>query len=274
MQHELEVARRIAREAGRILLEIYSGEHGVQWKGYDDPVTTADKNANTFIVNELRKAFPGDGILSEEATDNPSRLSQARVWMVDPMDGTRQFIDHIPEFAVMIGLSLQGKAALGVVYNPVTDSMYFGSSGDGAYLEKGLTTRRLKVDPVSDFDLVTAAMSRSHHSPVVDGIKDALGIRKSIQSGSVGLKVGLLVDGLAHFYIHPGAKTCQWDTCAPQAILEAAGGRMTDRNGEPLTYNALEIRNLKGIIATNGVIHDRVIEEVKKAMSRLSDRDD
>src|SRR5438552_4725910 len=102
MERELEITKKIAREAGHILMDIYSGEHKVEWKGHDDPVTAADHAANKFIVAELQRHFPADGILSEEATDDPARLSKTRVWLVDPMDGTKQFIEHIGEFAVMI----------------------------------------------------------------------------------------------------------------------------------------------------------------------------
>ena len=109
-------------------------------------------------------------------------------------------------------------------------------------------------------------MSRSHHSPKVDLIKEQLGITKQLQSGSVGLKVGLLAEARAHVYLHLGAKTNQWDTCAPEAILREAGGVMTDRNGVALQYNVAEIRNLHGVVASNGTRHDQVIVEVSKVL--------
>jgi 3'(2'), 5'-bisphosphate nucleotidase len=268
MERELEITKKIAREAGRILLEIYSGDHSVEWKGYDDPVTAADHAANQFIVAELKRHFPDDGILSEEATDDQSRLDKARVWLVDPMDGTKQFIERIGEFAVMIGLAINGKPELGVVYNPATDKMYYAASGSGAYLEEPLTTKRLHVAATTDPTQMAAAMSRSHHSPKVDAIKERLGITQQVQSGSVGLKIGLLAEGRAHLYVHLGAKTNQWDTCAPQVIIEAAGGVMTDRDGQPLQYNIAEIRNLNGVVASTGVMHERVIAETQKVLAK------
>jgi|RhiMetdeSRZDD1v2_1073273.scaffolds.fasta_scaffold96132_2 3'(2'), 5'-bisphosphate nucleotidase len=269
MERELEIAKKIARDAGRILMDIYSGGHSVEWKGHDDPVTAADHAANKFIVAELQRYFPADGILSEEATDDQTRLSKSRVWLVDPMDGTKQFIERIGEFAVMIGLATNGRPVLGVVYNPTTNKMYYGASDIGAYLEEPLTTKRLHVSTITDPARMVAAMSRSHHSPKVDLIKERLGITNQIQSGSVGLKVGLLAEGRAHLYLHLGAKTNQWDTCAPQAILEAAGGIMTDRSGNSLQYNTPEIRNLHGVVASNGVIHERVIEATQKVLAEL-----
>lgn len=267
MERELEITKTIAREAGRILLEIYSGDHSVQWKGYDDPVTAADHAANKFIVAELRRYFPDDGILSEEATDDHVRLSKSRVWLVDPMDGTKQFIERIGEFAVMIGLAVNGKPELGVVFNPATNKMYYATTSIGAYLEEPLTTKRLHVATITDSAKMVAAMSRSHSSPKVELIKRHLGITQQIESGSVGLKIGLLAEGHAHLYVHLGAKTNQWDTCAPQVIIEAAGGIMTDRDGQPLQYNIAEIRNLNGVVASNGVIHTRAIEEIQKVLA-------
>lgn len=267
MERELEITKTIAREAGRILMDIYSGDHNVEWKGYDDPVTAADHAANQFIVAELRRYFPDDGILSEEATDDQIRLGKSRVWFVDPMDGTKQFIERIGEFAVMIGLAVNGKPELGVVFNPATNKMYYATPSIGAYLEEPLTTKRLHVATITAPSKMTVAMSRSHSSPKVDLIRERLGITQQIQSGSVGLKVGLLAEGRAHVYVHLGAKTNQWDTCAPQVIIEAAGGLMTDRDGQPLQYNSAEIRNLNGVVATNGVIHPRVIEEIEKAIA-------
>jgi 3'(2'), 5'-bisphosphate nucleotidase len=263
MERELEVAKNIAREAGRVLLEIYGSDHTVEWKGHDDPVTIADKAANELIVAELRRQFPADGILSEEATDDAIRLSKSRVWFVDPMDGTKQFIEKIGEFSVMIGLAIDGKPVLGVVFQPTNNKMYYAAKGMGAYLEEPLTTKRLHVSSQTDFSQMSAAMSRSHHSPQIDRVNAKLGIIQKIQSGSVGLKVGILAEARAHLYLHLGSKTNQWDTCAPQAILEAAGGVMTDRNGNDLLYNTKEVRNLTGIVGSNGVIHEQVIEEIK-----------
>jgi len=261
-ERELEVAKSLARAAGQKLLEIYAGEHHVQWKGYDDPVTAADHAANELIVSGLRRHFPSDGVLSEEALDDHIRLGKSRVWLVDPMDGTKQFIEHIGEFSVMIGLAIEGEATLGVVYHPTADRLFYAAPGLGAFVEEEWTTKRLRVSPVSDPSQMTAAMSRSHHSPVVDRIRHQLGVTREIRSGSVGLKFGLIAEGRAHLYIHPGSRTNQWDTCGPEAILRAAGGVVTDTFGEPLNYNAPEVRNSRGIIASNGPIHDRAVAAI------------
>jgi 3'(2'), 5'-bisphosphate nucleotidase len=262
MERELEVARRLAREAGERILEFYRGDTEVQWKGVGDPVTAADHAANELIVAELRRAFPDDGILAEESPDNTDRLTRRRVWMIDPMDGTKQFIEKIDEFAVMIGLAIEGEPHLGVVYQPPLDRLYYGATGVGAYVEEKWSTKRLHVTDVHDLSKMTIALSRSHHSVTVDRVCDHLGVGHRIKSGSVGLKFGLIAEGRAHLYIHATAQTNQWDTCGPEAILKAAGGTITDLTGEMLRYNRSEIRNLNGIVASNGTRHTEILDAI------------
>lgn len=255
----------LAREAGGILMEFYRGETTVEWKGDDDPVTAADHAANELLVRKLAEFFPHDAILSEELPDDGSRLTKERVWMVDPMDGTKQFVERIGEFSVQIGLTIAGEPRLGVVYHAALDKMFYASTGAGAFVEEKWSTKRLRVDQERNPAAMTASMSRSHKSPIVDVILAKLGIEKQIQSGSVGLKMGLLAEGLAHVYLHPGQKTNVWDTCGPEVILHEAGGVVTDINGEPLRYSDREVRNLRGVVASNGVMHDRVIEAIREA---------
>ncbi|MGH9802597.1 MAG: 3'(2'),5'-bisphosphate nucleotidase CysQ family protein, partial [Blastocatellia bacterium] len=162
--------------------------------------------------------------------------------------------------------SVAGQPTVGVVYNPATDRMFYAAPGIGAYVEEKLTTKRMRVSELADSTKMIAAMSRSHHSPTVDAIRQRLGSTGDVRSGSVGLKLGLICEGLAHIYIHAGAKTNQWDTCGPEAILREAGGRITDTSGEPMQYNTTHVRNMNGIIATNGTLHDKVVEATKSVL--------
>jgi 3'(2'), 5'-bisphosphate nucleotidase len=268
MERELEVARRVARDAGQRILEFYRGDTEVRWKGFDDPVTAADQAANELIVEELRRAFPDDGILAEESPDNPERLGRRRVWMIDPIDGTKQFIEKVDEFAVMIGLAVEGEPQVGVVYQPPLDRLYYGAVGAGAYVEEKWSTKRLHVTDVRDFSKMTIALSRSHHSQRVDRICEHLGVGNQLKTGSVGLKFGLIAEGRANLYIHTTAQTNQWDTCGPEAILKAAGGTITDLRGEVLRYNKPEVRNLNGIVASNGTRHAEILEAVAQHLGR------
>ena len=268
LELELEVARRLAREAGQILLEYYQQPTTVEWKGEDDPVTAADRAANRHLVDGLSRLFPGDGILSEEAPDNGSRLTHDRVWMIDPMDGTKQFIERIPEFSVQIGLTIAGVPQLGVVYHAAVDRLFFSTVGRGAFVEEALTTKRLQVDSERLPARMSSAMSRSHNGPVVNEIMARLGIPNIVQSGSVGLKMGMLAEGRAHLYLHPAQQTNLWDTCAPEAILREAGGTITDLEGAPLDYLGQGVRNLRGIVASNGTIHQQILELTRKILPR------
>jgi 3'(2'), 5'-bisphosphate nucleotidase len=266
MERELEVAKQLARSAGKRILELYRSDAQIQWKGMDDPVTAADQAANEIIVSGLAREFPDDGILAEETPDTAARLARERVWLIDPMDGTKQFIDRIGEFAVMIGLAVEGEARLGVVYQPTSDRMYYAAPGLGSFVEEGWSTKRLHVVGETRFEKMLIALSRSHHSPTVDRIRERLGVGGAIRSGSVGLKFGLIAEGRAHLYIHSGGRTNQWDTCAPEAILRAAGGVVTDTRGEPLRYNVPEIRNLRGILASNGVRHADLVAAFREGV--------
>lgn len=263
MKIELQAAEELARSAGAVLLTHYARESTVEWKGRNDPVTAADRAASRLIVEELRTRFPDDAVLCEEEKDDPKRFSSRRVWVIDPMDGTKEFIARRGEFAVMIGLAVNGEATVGVVYQPTTDKLYFASPAEGAHLTDKGKTRRLQVSETSDLSKATMALSRSHLSGTTHTIRKKLGIERTVQTGSLGIKVGLICDRQAEVYVQ-GRGTSLWDTCGPEAILRAAGGKMTDFLGAPFRYNSGETRNLNGVIATNGVIHDKVVETVRR----------
>jgi 3'(2'), 5'-bisphosphate nucleotidase len=262
MKAELQTAQDLALQSGVLLLEYYAEEPSVEWKGRNDPVTAADRAASRFIVEQLRKRFPNDAILSEEEKDDLSRMRNPRVWVIDPMDGTKEFIARRGEFAVMIGLAVNGTAQLGVVYQPTEAKLYSAAAGEGATLSERGTVRPLRVSAISDFAQATMALSRSHLSQSTEAIRRTLGIDQTLQTGSIGVKVGLICEGRADVYIQ-GRGTSLWDTCAPEAILHEAGGRMTDSLGHPFRYDVGEVRNLQGVIATNSALHERVVETVR-----------
>jgi 3'(2'), 5'-bisphosphate nucleotidase len=264
---ELEEVKRIAQQAGTILLRYFRSHTRVEWKSPGDPVTIADREASEFIVGELSRLFPKDGILSEELPDTTARLSHSRVWMIDPMDGTRDFIAGGDDFAVMIGLVEAGRPTLGVVYQPTTDRLYYATRGSGAFLDAGGPVNSLHVSKESTAAKMTMAMSRTHRSSRVHRIAEQLRIPNEIRMGSVGLKVGIICEGQAHLYIHVGNKTQIWDTCAPEAILVEAGGQMTDISGLPLQYDRAEVKNPNGVIASNGAVHERAVKATQSIVS-------
>ncbi|HEY2963277.1 MAG TPA: 3'(2'),5'-bisphosphate nucleotidase CysQ [Pyrinomonadaceae bacterium] len=270
---ELNVAVDLARAAGEAILRAYGGPLRVEQKNYDDdvePVTQADRIANELIVNRLKKEFPGDGILAEESLDTERRLTKTRVWMVDPLDGTNGFIDGNGDFAVQIGLVDNGECVMGVVYLPLTDVMYRAVLGGGTWIERPRQEpERAAVSDRRTFEAMRLAASRSHRSPRMNKVVERFGFREEVQRGSVGIKIGLLVEQQCDVYIHLSPRTKQWDTSAPQLILTEAGGRLSDLFGRPLNYNVKDVNNRNGLVASNGVSHDLIIETLAPLLAEF-----
>lgn len=275
-EHELRVAIDLAREAGAAILEHYEGPLNIEQKSYADdvePVTQADKIANELIVNRLASEFPNDGILAEESVDTEARLAKSRVWMVDPLDGTSGFIAGNGDFAVQIGLVEDGKCVVGVVYQPLTGVLYRAVIGEGSWLEtRDRDTERTNVSAKTSIESMRLAASRAHRSPRMNKVVSVLGFREEIRRGSVGIKIGLLVEQQCDVYIHLSPRTKQWDTCAPQLILTEAGGRLTDLFGQPLNYNVAEVQNRNGLVASNEVSHDFIINSLAPLLEEFGRR--
>jgi 3'(2'), 5'-bisphosphate nucleotidase len=269
-ERELRVAVGLAREAGATALSFQGGPLRVEHKEeLDEPVTQADRAVNELIVGRLAEAFPEDGILAEESADTERRLGRERVWMIDPLDGTKGFIAGSGDYAVQIGLAVGGAAVLGVVYAPAEDVLYWAARGQGAFVERTIhdaeartSVERLSVTNETALARMRLAESRSHRGPRMDTVVQALGVRAEVKRHSVGIKVGLLVERQADLYIHLSGKTKQWDTCAPEVVLAEAGGRMTDVWGRPLAYNTPDVYNRHGLVASNGAAHDIVIRRL------------
>lgn len=267
---ELQIAIQLTKEAGQIVMQYYHQDYRVDLKKENEPVTLADRASNEFITEELRRYFPEDGLLAEESKDDLQRLRKRRIWVVDPMDGTREFIDKIGQFAVMVGLAEDGRPILGVVYQPTTDVLYFAVKDNGAFVSRNGDKRPLRISDVSEVREMRLVISRSHRAALVDKMKRALEIEKEVSSGSVGLKVGLMVETKSDLYLHPNSKTKEWDTCAPEIILHEAGGKMTDCWGQPLRYNKRNVYNDKGFVASNGRCHHEILARIKPFLDELT----
>lgn len=263
LRNELDLARQLAYDAGKVLMQYFGKPIHVDSKGADGPVTEADRQANRVIVSGLSKAFMTDGIVAEETPDRSDALRGGRCWYVDPLDGTKEFIQGRDDFSVMIGLAIDGQASLGVVYQPTTDKLYEGVVHHGARLHQHGSTKDLAVSTLSNTSELTMVISKSHRSSKNDIVMQRLGITKEFSSGSVGLKIGLIADRAADIYLLPSERSCLWDSCGPEAILLAAGGRMTTMAGEPIYYGGDDIYNRKGILACNATAYDHVLPTVK-----------
>lgn len=262
LERELAAAEELALEAGRLLLSIYAKDFSVAYKGANNPVTEADQLVNAFLVKELRARFPEDGIVAEETADQSEALRHARCWFVDPLDGTKEFIAKNGEFSVMIGLAIEGRSKLGVVYQPSLDKLYSGVVGQGASLKQKGVARALQVSDKSDPARLKLVVSRSHRPESIEQLMRKLGATEEMPSGSVGVKVGLIAEQAADLYVHVSDKSSLWDACGPEAILRAAGGHFVHVDGSAVDYRVSEMANKKGILATNAASYAPVLEAV------------
>lgn len=273
-EKELLAAVAIARTASAAILRHYAGDVVAESKiGVDtfaEPVTVADREASQIIVDALTEQFPDDGVLSEEEDDVIDlRLGRERVWIIDPIDGTAGFIKKDGDFAVQIGLAEKGEPVVGVVLLPFHGVIYSAAKQNGAFIERGEKHERLFVSDKSNFSEINLAVSRNHRSPKMSRIVKEFGFHREIERGSVGLKVGLIAERTCDAYIHLSPRTKMWDTCAPQIILEEAGGRLTNLWGEPYSYNIRDVQNWGGIVATNGVVHDETIQRLRPLLNEF-----
>jgi 3'(2'), 5'-bisphosphate nucleotidase len=237
----LEKLVDISRRAGLAIMEWYEGDMGITQKADDSPLTRADLASHELINTELTRLWPEIPVLSEESADIPWKTRQAwqQYWLVDPLDGTKEFISRNGEFTVNIALIRDHKPVMGVVHVPVTDTSFYGACGTGAFRRAGngesstISTRQPAAKPA------IIVGSRSHANPELAAQLEALGSHELISMGS-SLKFCRVAEGLADFYPRLGP-TCEWDTGAAQAVVEAAGGQVVKIDGSPLEYNRKEV---------------------------------
>lgn len=234
---EFQLAVFSVLKAGKIVRDIYNSSFEVSWKAKDDPLTEADLLANKEILSHIKESFPDDGILSEEIADNTDRLSKDRVWILDPIDGTREFVQKNPEFSISLGLSYQGKAILGIVFNPITRELISGIVDLGiSYL---ILDETFALDPIS-ISLSKLSFKESIQKPSVyvsrsefqkDKLFDANSFWKESFSmlpiGSIAYKLALTAAGKGDLSISLKPKN-EWDICAGVALVEASGGKVID----------------------------------------------
>ena len=260
------MAASAALAGGLAALELYRRDDlAVEDPTGRGPVTAADRASQEAILEVLGRQRAGEPILSEEAPA-PAGLAETRLWVVDPLDGTREFIDRIGEFSVMVGLAVDGAAELGAVYQPATDRLFAGATGLGAWRIEEASTR-----PRTE-GLATGALheplrfvrSRSHPDERIRRLEAALGEVEVILSGSAGSKCALVASGEADLYVHPVPYLKEWDTCAPEAMLRAAGGRVTDCRGEPLRYGKEHPAQPGGIFAAHPAAWESTLPIVRE----------
>ena len=251
LRKELEFSKKIAFQASEEILKIYQTNFKVEYKDDKTPLTEADKRSNEIIVNNLLKEFPDYAILSEEFEDDKSRLNNKWCWIIDPLDGTKEFLKKNNEFTINIALSYEHKVILGVVFIPVTKEIYYATVKNGAFYEKNGFVKRIEVSNRTK-DLVLVK-SRSHSSEKLNKLIESNKnlITKIITSGS-SIKGCMVARGNADIYYRFGP-TMEWDTAAVHCIIEEAGGIFKQLDDSEMLYNRENSINEKGFYIINNI---------------------
>jgi myo-inositol-1(or 4)-monophosphatase len=251
-EKEYTCALKAARAAGEIIRAHYHTRYAVDYKGEDSPVTIADRDANHKIYEIIRDEFSSDGWLSEETVDSPARLSCRRVWVVDPMDGTKEFIQKVPELAVSIALVEEGTSVVGVAYNPIQDQLFWAVRGQGTWAND----RRVQVSQAAQLKDATILASRSETQR--GEWKNFSAQFRVRQMGSAAYKMALIATGDADATFTLVPKN-EWDICAGVLLIEEAGGTVSHLDGKPVRFNQAKTL-LQGLIASNGRLHPHLLQ--------------
>ena len=243
MISELKIAKEAAIEAGGLILNYYKADYEIKDKGYHNPVTTADHAADTRLKEILTEARSDYGWLSEETVDSPDRINKDRTWIVDPLDGTKEFIEGVPHFVVSVALVENGNPIIGVLFNPVTKELFTASNGEGAFLDDN-PIRCSTKNEVGDMVILNSRSEtkRGLWKPF-DG---AFGELRAI--GSVAYKLGLTAAGKADIFASLRPKN-EWDICAGNCIINEAGGKLIDLKGNRVIFNQKKTLIEPGLIA-------------------------
>ena len=243
MRSDLKLAINASIKAGEIIMQYYRDDYEVKEKGYHNPVTTADNEADYFLKSELTSARPDYGWLSEETVDSKDRLNKERVWIVDPLDGTKEFIEGVPQFVVSVALVENGMPIIGVLHNPVTKETFHASKGNGAFLDD-IQYRCSVKESTTDMVILNSRSEtrRGLWEPFKENFKELKPI------GSVAYKMGLTAIGKADIFATLRPKN-EWDICAGTCLINEAGGKVINLNGKEITFNNQKTLIEPGLIA-------------------------
>ena len=258
MDNDLKLAINASLKAGEIIMQYYCDDYEIKEKGYHNPVTTADNEADTYLKSTLMSARPEYGWLSEETVDSKNRLNKEKVWIVDPLDGTKEFIEGVPQFVVSIALVEKGIPIIGVLHNPVTKETFHAAKGGGAYLDQGQYRCSIKD---STRDMVILNSRSETKKGLWEKFKSDFYELKAI--GSVAYKLGLTAAGEADVFASLRPKN-EWDICAGNCIINEASGKLIDLKGSERLYNQKNTIIKPGLIAGSIKAVDKTYNILKK----------
>ncbi len=251
-EKELAAAIEAAKKAEVAILEVYAKPFDVEIKSDDSPVTEADKKADEIIRAHLSSLFPTDAFLTEESADTPERLSTRRLWIVDPVDGTKEFVSRNGEFTTNIALCLDHEIVVGVINAPLLGITYFAVKGEGAYrLNKDGSKTRLQVSPRTDGLLAMRSISHFRDAEAAFMDQNAAHFMGEPVAVGAALKFAALAEGRLDFFIRLSSGTKEWDVAPGDLLVKEAGGFMVEPSGKSFTYNREDVYNRNGYIMGN-----------------------
>lgn len=251
MQEIFDATLAATKKAGDIVMSFYQSSFTVKDKSPDNPVTDADLASDAYLKETLLAILPEAGWLSEETKDNPDRLDKEFVWVVDPIDGTKEFVMGIPEFSISVGLVQNGVPVLGIILNPETDELFAGFAGNGVQYKGANATPSKRAELTgSEIDASRSEIKRGEFEIFEDKVTLKI-------VGSIAYKLARVSAGICDGTWSRGPKN-EWDICAGDFLIREAGGQCVDLNRELISYNKPHSK-VNGIIATNGHIHDELL---------------
>lgn len=257
----------LTREAGEEAMKYYDRDYSIKKKEDNSPVTEADLASEKILLEGLKST--GYGIVAEE-TGLLEGDKTGTYWVVDPLDGTQDFIDKTGEFSIMVGLLVDRRPELGIVYAPAQGKLWYAVKGQGAHLTENGRKSEITVNhksSLSDYELIA---SRNHFSPRDEKISRRLGVKNITRMGSLGIKFCSIAEGRADLAYYTTDKLGIWDCCAPQIILEEAGGVASDVYGGNLEYDLEGKRMDKGVVGIGRESHDKVIKVLEETVHDLN----
>jgi 3'(2'), 5'-bisphosphate nucleotidase len=272
-EEDLAIAERAARAAGEVIRRYYAASDVVvETKADASPVTVADRDANTVICEILRSALPADAILSEESPDDVRRLSASRVWIIDPLDGTRDFVSRTGQFGVHVALSVDGTAVVGAVYQPVGDVLYSARAGGGAWRTRGERRERITISGERDPAALRVGVSRLNASSLLGRFLASAGLETRAVAMGASTKHMAVAEGGLDAVVSLSLGENEWDTCAPEVVVREAGGQFTDGDGNAFRYNLPDTTHYRGSIASNGHSHAWLVQAVAPFVAEVKAR--
>jgi 3'(2'), 5'-bisphosphate nucleotidase len=263
---EIYLAIQASVEAGKTVMNVYNQEFSSILKNENEPLTEADVKSN-HIIQKIISDF-GYPILSEENVDNKKRLDSKKIWIIDPLDGTSDFIKKTGEFTIMISLVENHVPILGVINWPIKSTLYVAQKDQGAFKLENSNWSKLSVSNISELKNCRAIGSRFHISEIEHNLIKRLNISQFTSKGS-SLKVADISSGIAELYFTTTNKIKQWDTCASYCLVTEAGGKMTDMFGNDLEYNTEKLNHENGLLVSNGLVHNQIIDIYRKNNGKL-----